>query len=286
MAINGIRDIVDCELEGRVREYGWVKKPANGTSKVWMDLAITPGNPPPKYYFDSPPLIAKAIAQSTDGGIYHGANVAPSTKYLRKILATANVINPLPIPMILCDYLLYYPTIDDSVTDPQMFDNTVTLPRYTDGDGVQVMAISLASRTGGASFYFTYTNSNGDTGRVSQTVQQNSSTALGVLLNSESAANNSTAQSFIGLQNGDTGVRSIQSVTMLSADTGLFALVLVRPLADLLIRGIYSPVEIDYYIQKGELPIIKDDAFLNFIVQPNGAVASAIFAGELKCIWS
>jgi len=71
----------------------------------------------------------------------------------------SNSATGLPLPLILCDYLLYYPSVDDSISDTQILDNTVTLPRYTDGKGVQVIAVTVAGRTGGQSFYFTYTNS-------------------------------------------------------------------------------------------------------------------------------
>ena len=71
---------------------------------------------------------------------------------------------------------------------------------------------------------------------------------------------------FIPLQLGDSGVQSVQSVQMLSADQGLFSLVLVKPLAQLSVRGIDAPVELDYFLHcGGQIPIIKDDAYLNFI---------------------
>lgn len=281
-----INELVTAEENGKMREYTWMKTPSQTTTaRLWFDLALSPGNPAPKYYFDAPPLIAKAIAQSTDGGIYHGANVSPSTKYLRKILAFTATATALPMKMELLDYLLYYPSIDDSTTDPQVLDNTVTLPRYTDGKGVQVIAVSVAGRTGGQSFFFTYTNSDGVAGRTSQTITQNSSTAIGVILNN-TINNNISAVAFCGLQSGDTGIRSIESVTMLGADVGLFSLVLVKPIASTLIRGIDAPVEIDYYIHKNELPIIQDDAFLNFICLPNGTLAATALIGDLKCVWS
>jgi len=282
----GIKEVVDAELGGKVRDYTWRKTPSQTTTAgLWFDLALSPGNPPPKYYFDAPPYIAKAIYQSTDGGIFHGANVTPAQKYLRSITAFATVATALPMRMYLCDYLLYYPSIDDSTTDVQPLDNTITLPRYTTGLGVQVMAVSVAGRTGGSSFFFTYTNSDGVSGRISQTVFQNSAAAIGTLQNSGINSNISAA-AFIGLQNGDKGVRSIESVTMLLSDVGLFALVLVKPIATTLIRGIDAPVEIDFLAHKTEMPQIYDDAFLNFICLPNGTLAATALIGDLKCIWT
>ena len=50
----------------------WRKVPSQVTTAgYWFDLSLSPGNPVPKYWFDATPLIAKAIYQSTDGGLFH-----------------------------------------------------------------------------------------------------------------------------------------------------------------------------------------------------------------------
>jgi len=184
------------------------------------------------------------------------------------------------------DYLLFYPFIDESTTDPQSFTNTSTLPRYTDGAGVQVMAISINGRTGGQSFFFTYTNQDGVTGRISKTVVQNAATTSGTIVTSASATSGSS-NPFIGLQDGDTGVRSIESITMLGVDVGVFTLVLVRPLATTQLRGVDAAVEKDYLIDSAGLPRIYDDAYLNFVVLPaNAGIANALFMGDIKVIWN
>ena len=136
-------------------------------------------------------------------------------QYLRMTTAMSSSGTGLPIPLILCDFLLYYPSIDDSVLDPQPLDNTTPLPRYTDGKGVQVIAVTTAGRTGGQSFYFNYTNSDGISGRQSQTVIQNTIPAMGTITTSSLSTLRMSGNPFIGLQSGDSGVRSIDSVTML-----------------------------------------------------------------------
>ena len=153
MTLASTKQIVDAELNGKTRRYTWRKTPSQTTTAgLWFDLAMSPGNPAPKYWFDAPPLIAKAISQSADGGIFHGANVSPEQQYLRLMTAMTATATALPMNMTLCDYLLYYPSCDDSTTDPQTMDNSVTLPRYTDGKGVQMLAVSVAGRTGGQQF--------------------------------------------------------------------------------------------------------------------------------------
>lgn len=286
MALANIKQMVDAELEGRVRRYTWRKTPSQATTAgLWFDLAMSPGNPAPKYWFDAPPGIAKAISQSADGGLFHGANVSPSDKYLRLVTALTTTVTALPITFNLCDYLLYYPSCDDSTTDPQIFDNSVALPRYADGVGVQVIAVSVAGRTGGQKFYFTYTNSDGVSGRTSQTVTQNTATAIGTILTSATATS-ASGNPFIGLQDGDSGVRSIESVTMLGADVGLFTLILVKPLAQTTIKEITAPYEKDFFILAQSVPQIEDDAYLNFLCLPRGTLAATALIGDIKVIWN
>ena len=284
--IRGIKELVDAELDGKVRQYTWRKTPSQVTTAgLWFDLSMSPGRPVPKYWFDAPPAIAKQITYSADGGLEHGGGVSPSEKYLRLTTGLATAATALPLTMILCDYLLYYPSIDDSVLDEQVLDNTVTLPRYTDGEGVQVIAVSVAGRTGGARFYFTYTNSEGVSGRTSQIAYQNSAAALGTLQNS-GANNNASAMPFIGLQAGDSGVRSIDSVFMLDADVGLMTLILVKPLGTSVIREITAPVEKDYFMEAGVIPQIYDDAYLSFLCLPQGTLAATALMGDIKTIFT
>lgn len=231
MGVNSVKQVIDAETDGASRRYQWRKVPSQVTTAgYWFDLSLSPGNPVPKYWFDATPLIAKSISQSTDGGIYHGQDTAPKQQFLRMTTAMSSSATGLPLPLILCDFLLYYPSVDDSLLDEQLLDNTITLPRYTDGKGVQVIAVTVAGRTGGQSFYFTYTNSDGVSGRISQTVQQNAISAIGTITTSSLSTLLQSGNPFIGLQSGDTGVRSIESVTMLGVDVGLFSLILVKPI--------------------------------------------------------
>jgi hypothetical protein len=285
MSIVNTKQLIDCELEGRVRNYVWRKTPSQAsTAGIWFDTSMSPGNPPAQYYIGSA-YTATVLARSTDGGLYHGANVSPSTKYLRSITAMTATATALPMPMILCDYLLCYPFIDTSVVEEVAMTNTNVLTRYTDGKGVQVMAVLTNAGLGGQSFYFTYTNSDGVSGRISQTVQMNTATATGTIVTSDISTASRSGNPFIGLQDGDSGVRSIESITMLGGDVGLFALVLVKPLMWTAINEITAPYEKDNLLIGGELPRIYDDAFLGFLGLPRGTLAATALVGDLKVIW-
>lgn len=288
MAIKSIREAVLSELEGRARVTEWVKNVNQVTTQgIWYDVTGAAGNPRAKQWFDASPLTAQQIAQSADGGIFHGSNVSGDgyVKYLRKLRLQVISATPLPMPVILMDYLLYYPSIEDGNTDLQELDNALTLPRYTDGDGVQMIAVTISARTGGQNFVVTYTNQDGVAGRTSGTCTQNAAAAPGSIATTATATAG-MASPFITLQEGDTGVRSVQSVQMLGADTGFFAIVLVKPLASSLIRGLDAVYEKDFLMAANELPEIKDDAYLSLIVLPNGSLSSVAIRGSLTSVWN
>lgn len=293
----GIKEVIDAENAGKMREYIFRKTPSQVTTiGLWFDLSMSPGMPTPKYWFDAAPLTARAITQSSDGGFYHGPNVSPSTKYLRKLTiqghTTTNVV-PYPMSMILCDYIMYYPTIDDGTTDEQVMDNTVTLPRYTDGAGVQMIAVTTGARTGGQTFSVKYTNQDGVTGQVTPTLTQNTSTLLGTLTNTDRNVANGSGP-FIPLAAGDSGVRAVESVTMNGVDVGLFSIILVKPLAFITSREHMNtntgapgvPYEKDLLMYDNTIPIVYDDAFLSMVVLPQASLSTTTLVGGLKVIWN
>jgi len=190
--------------------------------------------------------------------------------------------------MKLLDYIGFYGFIDESVLDEQFMDNTAPLPRHVAGAGVQLMPVVVAGQTGGQAFTVKYTNQDGVAGRVTALATMSTQFVNGTILHSLAAgaayANNGP---FLTLQNGDTGVRSVQSVTIGGiGDVGLFALVLVKPLATFALRGIDAPTEVDYLTDFSALPEILDDAYLNFIALPSGTLSGAPIHGMIETIWS
>jgi len=69
---------------------------------------------------------------------------------------------------------------------------------------------------------------------------------------------------------------------MNGSDTGLFTIVLVKPLATFSIRGIDAPVEVDYFKDFPVVPQIQDDAYLSFLCLPQGTLAASAIHGSIK----
>ncbi len=277
------------DISGQGKFLTFRKTPAVVTvAGSWYDYSMSPGNPAPQYYAAAP-LVAQVMARSTDGGLHHGANVTPSHKYLRRITAMSVAAAGVPQRLYLLDYLMFYPFVDMGTTDEQTMTNTQVLTRYTDGAGVQMMAILVAPHgLVGDTFLVNYTNSAGVAGRVTPLHTMNTACAVnGTLLPTQQAGAGRIGP-FMALQGTDSGVRSIESVTCTNGtDVGLFTMVLVKPLAELTVREITAPTEKDFYLQSGgKMPLIVDDAYLNFISCPNGSLTGVPLIGDISFVWT
>ena len=285
-----VRAMVDAQdTLGQVQYTHFRKVPTQTTTQgIWFDLSMSPGYPRPQYYAAAPAVFS-LLARSTDVGMNHGGNVSPLVKYLRKLTLMCNSPTPLPAPLVLLDYLGFYPFIDEGDTAEQLMDNSVSLSRYTDGNGVQIMAVVVGAHSAAAGINFTvnYTNSAGVAGKVTPTCTLTTlSTVTGAIATSEGVTVNGTGP-FLPLQAGDSGVRSIESVTMLSADIGLMSLVLVKPLAQTSLVSFMGAREVDYFLDAGgNAPRIYDDAYLNYIICPANTVAGAVFLGDATFVWN
>lgn len=253
-----------------------VVAPAGG---VWIDLSMSPGFPVPNYYASNP-LESKYMSYSRQKGIPHGQ--AYSSKYLYESTLMGTNTQWANTTFIMCDYLLYYPFVDEGITDEQVMNNLESLTRYTDGKGVMMVAVSLGGRIGGKTFQVTYTNQDGVSGRVTPLIMgNNASTVNGSLMNTSGTLSVQGALPYLPLMDGDSGVRSIQSVKMISGtDTGIFALVLVKPIATM-VFGEGGTLSYRNHISESGLfpPKINDDAYLNIVASSNGAFSGQTIMG-------
>lgn len=286
MPLSSTKDFVDAEENGQTAFHTWRKNPTQTTGAgIWFDLSMSPGNPIPNYYAAAP-AEAKVLAQSTNGGIAHGGNVFPMVKHVKTLCAMTPNPTAVPITMTLCDYLLYYPFMDMSVTDPQPVDNTAALTRYADGRGVMIMPVLVASQSGvgNPQFNIQYTNQDGLAGQVTPVVTCNTQITNGTLVNTAPATAR-CAGPFIPLSGNDRGVQKIESVQFFTPDVGLIAFVLVRPIVGVNVRTIDAAAERVVWQDFAARPVIADDAYLNLICCPNGSLANTNFHGYLQTVF-
>lgn len=296
-----IKEWVLSEDDGKVH-YGMFRKfvPSGAVTIAgqWFDYSTASSYPVANYYASSPKVSARI---DSDSGIYV-PSVAPESQFIRKVVvmsAAAGVTTTTSQNqiLILMDYLLYYPFIDlDAVAEEQTLTNSVALNRYTDGKGVMMMLVSQSATAGGGSFTVNYTNSDGLAGQVTPVTYCVAAQPSGAIVNATGVA--TATHPFVPLASGDKGVRSVQSVTIVGANGGLAAVVLVKPLMWTYIREecrrpTSSPAE-DFgdateveriRMQSGTAQIV-DGAVLGFIGRTSaGSIASSVLVGTLETVW-
>ena len=277
-----IRAITDAEAAGKTSFCSFRKVPSQAsTAGGWVDLSMAAGNPVPNYYVGD---VLTATALESQKGIYHGDNKSPSSKHIYQLGLTTPTA-ALVGQYSLLDYLLFYSFIDMDDTDTQIMDNTVTLPRYEDGNGVMAMAVCVAPSTGSGSFTYDYINECG----IAKTspIQYCDTTASNITNIVTSAPGTVAGQgAYLTLADGCNGIRQITSVTMLVPNGGLMAIVLVKPIGDSVIREINTTNELELVTQRPGLPQIQDGAYLNLIMNCAGTVAAGQLSGYAKFIWT
>lgn len=254
-------------------------------SGVWTDLSTSTGLPVYQPYIGDP-LTAVPVTGTNNNYIFMGPTPPNGQqKYLLRWSIAGNASGSTAATYMLYDLLLFYAFADGTNITEQFLDNAATLPRYSSGEGVYPIFITQTPGTAGAvACDINYTNSNGVAGRNLKMGIGNGST-IGRIMN---LANASTSAStpFIQLQNGDRGVKSIQSVTFNVSVGGFVTIALVKPLTQL------SQVEQATFIEKNfiregfALPEIKTGAALQIMfVQASGAGTIGAVTSYFETVW-
>lgn len=267
---------------GQFVTSGFRKAPNVTTAAgIWVDLSMSPGNPPPNYYAAAP-LAAVPMARSTHVGLDHGADPPGVRKYLHSVTLSVATATAVPCRLQLLDYLLFYPFVEQD--GAQAMVNASPLPRYPDGVGVRIMPVLVASQAGGSTFRVRYTNSDGVADRLTPIVTCNTQAVNGTLIGSAPATDGACGP-FVPLQDADRGVRQIDEVEFLTPDVGLVTFVLVKSLASFMLNEITAVGDVDFLRDRNHLPAIEPDAYLNLLCCPRGTIASSAFFGHFTTMW-
>lgn len=267
---------------------------AASVTNAWVDYTYSGGSPSANFYASTP---LESAEVETARGIYV-PTVAPATQFLKNLMvmtasssatSTANGRQRL----ILCDYLLYYPFIDtDAVGEEQTLTTAVTIPRYASG---RVMAVAQSAASAIGTFTFNYTNQDGDP-KTSPANRTFVVAGGGHLVGAGGAG--ASYYPFLDLAAGDSGVQSIESITMSVAGGGLMALVIVHPLLTAHVQQECRRTttgNLESYGAASEFsslihhqpPQIIDGAVLGILgCGFSGSLASSTLVGILETIWN
>ena len=293
MAIQSIDQLYAAFSAGQTDRQDWNKitGAAAYTAGRWYDTMTLGGYPPATTYPGTALTWVTCNDAVGDGttrfGIPHGGNVSALIKHLSTMAAWSTAATGVPAVLQLVDIQGYWPGINMNVATAQTLLGTPTL-RYANGAGCR-LALAARATTGATAHNvaISYTNQAGTAGRtLPVTVACTASAIVPHIVHSGVAANNYGP--YLPMASGDTGVQSVQTVT-LSAASGTAStavLMLVKPLAQIPLSIAALMTEKDFWNQLPSAPQIKDGACLGFLLGAGAAVAAATtFAGSSEVVW-
>ena len=283
--------------EGKFYRADWNKNTFTTTAQtagLWYSLFRGAGNPGADTILGTGTNLAfQALTDTTANatGILHGGNVGGGTGYKHILNAAAQTAaaTTAPCVLMLVDLHGFYPITTVTTTGAQTLNNTVTLPRYTTGAGVQAF-LTPSTVMGAATPNITlgYTNSAATAGRATPATLPICNTAAAVTSIVYSGTGSGKYGPFIPQAAGDSGIRSVQSINLsASYVSGVLNLVLCKPLLTLPITTLGVTAERDLVNQLMSMPAVYDGACLSWLMLAGAAtpVGSAL-TGHLEFAWS
>ena len=283
----------EISMNGKFYRTDWQKSTfatTAHTAGLWYSLMRGGGNPAADTILGTGTNLAfQALSDTvaTASGIPHGGNVG-DYKVLLNAAAQTAAATTAPCVLMLVDMLGFYPITTVTTTGAQTLNNTVTLPRYTNGAGVQAF-LTPSTVMGAATPNITlnYTNSGGPAGKATPATLPIGNTAAAVTSIVYSGTGTGKYGPFIPLAAGDAGIRSVQSINLsASYVSGVLNLVLCKPIMTLPITTLGVTAERDLVNQFASMPRIYDGACLNWLMLAGAAtpVASPL-SGHLEFGW-
>ena len=291
MAFASLDDLVNKLSAGNTTgQVAWNKLvPAAHTAGRWYDFSPLAGTPIANAWAGTA-LTWRTCDETTGNGtqifgIPHGGNVSTMTKHIINAMAVTPGV--VPGVLMLVDMQGYYPGINMNTSSAQTLLGTPTL-RYPSGVGVRAYLVpTVATGATAHNLAYSYTNSAGTAGRTNPvTVACTASAIVSHMTHSGTAANNYGP--FLPLASGDSGMQSVQTVTLSAASlAGTAALVFCRPIAIMPLTTAGVAVERDFVNQFPSLPRIIDGACLTWLYFAGGTTAASTnFYGAIEGAWS
>jgi hypothetical protein len=292
MPFTSMDDLVSELSNGKFARADWNKITGGAayTAGRWYDFSPLGGTPIANAWAGTALNWVTCTETTGNGtqifGLPHGGNVSTDTKHILNAAALTAVATGVPAQLMLVDMQGYYPGINMNVATAQTLIGTPTL-RYTNGVGVRPYLVVTA--TTGATAHnvaLSYTNQAATSGRtLPVTVACTASAIVPHITHSGTAGNNYGP--FLPLASGDTGVQSVQTITISAASgAGTAALVLARPLLTIPLVAASIASEKDFLNATPALPRIQDGACLTWLYFAGAATAASTnFYGSVEAAW-
>jgi hypothetical protein len=257
----------------------------------WQDWSYASGQPAYDARIGSGALTFAPYTAVNNDAIYFPPIAAGEERHIAGISVYTGPggNDQLGASLEMYDLLGVYPLIDGDSTDQQDMDNTLTLPRYTDGVGVRVALVNHVAPAVTTNCLTTINYIDADD--VASSVQVYTR-ADGINRTNFTAASGG-GRGGIYLPMDGRGVKSITSITFASAPSGLWALYLLVPLARIANIGGLAGANQSVFSEKClcttesfNLPRVYDGAWLGFFYLTfTGTSRTATLFGNVTFIW-
>jgi hypothetical protein len=282
---------------GQTHTQRFLKNAGTTGDARWIDWAFSSGQP--AYDARIGPVLSfvPVVAQGNDA-IYFPPIPAGMERRLHSLTMRpqASQASQASVDFILFDLVGYYPLIDGDSLDTQEMDNTLTLPRYTDGEGLRLVLVNhVAPAVQNGRMLLEYTDTQdadhtADIGLVNWGVNQ-------VVTGERASVTTVSGGYAVPFDGGVTGVKRVNRITYTVAPGGLHAIYVIKPLAtlqhfhDALLRadtrGVRAAIEKNFALQSAwNMSVIKDGAHLSFFYRPNGGGRTVALFGDLTFVWN
>jgi hypothetical protein len=290
-------DVLAAHEAGRSHTQRFIKTGQSGVGAYdgrWQDWAFQAGQPAYDARIGTVNSFTPVVAVRNDAIYFPDIPVGMERKLHKLTMRPqASGVSQATMEFVLYDLVGYYPLIDGDSTDPQDMSNSLTLPRYTDGEGLRLVMLNhVAPATQAGRMLLEYTNSANQDKTLDVLVPNNSINSVCSGVNTVGT----TSLTNLNLPLGGTGIRRVNRVTYTVPPGGLHCLYVVKLLAqfthyhDFLMQGDPSgakaALEVDFALKNGwRMPVIKDGAHLAFFFRVNGGGRSNTFFGDATFIW-
>lgn len=287
--IRGMASVVEAFTSGQVWTQRFLKNAGSTFQTGWMDAAYSSGQPAYDARVGSAGEFTPIIATKNDA-IYFPSITATQQRYLAEITMRDLISNATTPPenVIVFDLLGYYPLLDGDSADEQLMTNDSTLPRYTDGKGVQLCLVNhVAPQIQAGNITIDFTDANNVARSI--TVSTPLVGTIGMVV-SGSDTTQSIGSPFVPLGAGAVGVKSVQRIIFNTPPGGAYCLYLVKPLIDLsgysgAGNSSLAKQSINLKQNGFHMPRIYDGAALSWLHYRTGTNSTSSWFGYFKFIW-
>lgn len=286
MALATLSDINAAFEEGRWHLQRVYKAAGTSHALQWADPSFAAGQPAYDARVGTAATFTPCIATKNDAIFFPGIPSGAERRLMSVTMWSNQATFNGPGSVVLFDLLGYYPLIDGDSADTQFFDNTLTLPRYTTGEGVfPVMVCHVAPAVQNGVAVIDYTDSSGTARSVTLNVPNNGQNL--VCSGVRSTAATDVGPLYMALADRSAGVRSIDALTYTTPPGGLHCIYLVKPLATVPLGDNLVALEKEFYGKNAlHCPRIEDGAWLGWFDRiGSGTSRTVAWFGNLTFAW-